>query len=77
MVQPCLTDRMIIYIAASEVLAGDIVLSGSTADSNIVFGSTVTRVTEYDEMTYIEFDDGFGDLFSVPYGMEETVTVIR
>jgi hypothetical protein len=73
MVQPCLTDLMIIYIKAHEVRPGDIVLSTSSADSNIVYGSTVARVSEYDEMTYIEDTEGW----SVPYDMGETVTVLR
>jgi hypothetical protein len=71
--QPCLTSPMIIHIEAHEVRAGDIVLSGSTAGSNIVFGSTVARASEYDEMTYLEDTDGY----SVPYDMGETVTVLR
>ena len=64
---------MITYVAASQVLAGDVLLSSCSADPNIVFGFTVARVSEYDETTYVEDTDGF----SVPYDMGETVTVLR
>ena len=64
---------MITYVAACQVRVGDVVLSTSSSDSNIVYGSTVARVSEYDEMTYVEDTEGW----SVPYGMGETVTVLR
>ena len=64
---------MITYIAACQVLVGDVVLSTSSSNPNIVYGSTVARVSEYDEMTYVEYTEGW----SVPYGMGETVTVLR
>ena len=64
---------MITYIAARQVRVGDVVLSTSSSDPNIVYGTTVARVSEYDEMTYVEDHEGF----SVPYDMGEIVTVIR
>ena len=64
---------MITYVAASQVRVGDVVLSSSSFGSNIVFGATVARVSEYDEMTYVEDSEGF----TVPYDMVETLTVIR
>jgi len=64
---------MITYVAACQVRVGDVVLFTSSSDHNIVYGSTVVRVSEFDEMTYVEDSEGW----SVPYGMGETVTVIR
>jgi len=64
---------MITYVAACQVRVGDVVLFTSSSDHNIVYGSTVVRVSEFDEMTYVEDSEGW----SVPYDMGETVTVIR
>ena len=64
---------MITYISASQVLPGDVLLSSSSSTPGIVYGSTVARVSEYDETIFVEDTDGF----SVPYDMGETVTVIR
>ena len=70
---PCFTWFMVTYIEARNVLAGDILLYGSESDARVVFASEVERVSEYDETIHMVFDDGF----DVPYGPEETVTVIR
>ena len=64
---------LIEHLAASEVLPGDVLLYPSSSVHNIVYGSTVARVSEYDELTYVEDTDGF----SVPYDMGEMVTVLR
>jgi hypothetical protein len=64
---------MITYIPAREIVPTDIVLYGSGSNSQIVFGSTVDRISEYDETIYVEYDDGW----QVPFGIDETVTVIR
>ena len=64
---------MIIYTSSAQVRVGDVLLFGSSSDSNIVFGSPVARVSEYDETIYVEDTDGY----SVPFGPNETVTVIR
>ena len=64
---------MITYVAASQVLVGDVLLSSLSCEPGIVYSTTVARVSEYDEMVYVEDTDGF----SVPYAMYETVTVLR
>ena len=66
-------EIMLTYIPAREIRPTDVVLYGSSGNATIVFGSTVERVSEYDESIYVEYDDGF----SIPFGMDETVTVMR
>lgn len=61
------------YIEARDVKRGDVILTGSTAAPGIVFKDTIEDVVEYDEQVHLYFDRHH----SLPYGMQEVVTVIR
>lgn len=63
----------IMHIEASLVVPGDIILRGLASKPDIVHGSEVERVDEYDETWYVYQTDGF----CLGYNYDEIVTVIR